>query len=561
MPDRYLPPCVAALLFIAACGGDTETPSAIDAAADTITAAALEQHVAWLADDARQGRLAGSPGYDAAAEYVAGRFAALGLEPAGDDGWYQQVPLVAFRVDENSTTMIVHRDGRDTELAWKEDYIMFGDKVREATSVRAEVVYVGFGVHAPELGYSDYAGVDVDGKIVAMFDNAPASFPHNQRAYYSSSRSKSREAVRRGAVGTISLRSAHIEEMYPWERAKRDAGTRPGMAWITLTGEAADYFPELRGAVLISADAGSELFSGTPISFAEARAATAASRPASTPLGFEVTLAQKTRIERISSPNVIGVVPGTDPALAGEYVVYSAHLDHNGIGAEVNGDRIYNGAYDNAMGVSLLLETARAFAAAPRRRSALFIAVTAEERGLLGSEYFAEYPTVPSDSMVANVNLDMPLFLYPVADIIAFGSEHSSLQATVAAAAQEEGFVQTPDPMPEENIFRRSDQYSFVRKGIPATFLVPGFSSSDPRVDGAALFRDHLKNHYHQPSDDMSRPFDWPSALRFARANFRIGAAIADDPARPSWNEGDFFGDMFARMPATPAPDDDQDAR
>jgi Zn-dependent M28 family amino/carboxypeptidase len=199
------------------------------------------------------------------------------------------------------------------------------------------------------------------------------------------------------------------------------------------------------------------------------------------------------------------------------------------------------------MGSALMIETARVFAASPPRRSILFVAVTAEERGLLGSDYFAHYPTVPSASMVANVNLDMPLFLFPVADIIAFGAEHSSLEPTIAAAISAEGFALTPDPMPEENIFRRSDQYSFVRKGVPAAFLVPGYASSDPDVDGQAVVVDHRKHHYHRPSDDLSRTVDWDSAVRFARANARIGYAIANDDDRPTWNEGDFFGDKFAR--------------
>ncbi len=424
---------------------------------------------------------------------------------------------------------------------------MGGDKVRAENSVRAEVVYVGFGVHAPELGYSDYDGVDVDGKIVAMFGNSPGSFPHNERAFYASSRSKAEEAITRGAVGAIRLMSKRIEEYYPWERIKREAGTRPGMAWVTITGEAADYYPELQGGALISVDVARELFAGTPITFDEAREATAESRPASTPLGFEVTLARKSKHEVITSPNVIGIVRGTDPELADEYIVYSAHLDHNGIGAPVDGDDVYNGAYDNAMGSSLLIETARVFAASPPRRSVLFIALTAEERGLLGSDYFAHYPTVPTESMVANVNLDMPLFLFPLADIIAFGSEHSSLEATVEAAINAEGFALTPDPMPEENIFIRSDQYSFVRKGVPATFLVPGYASTDPDVDGEAVVKDFRKQHYHQPSDDLSRPVDWDSAVRFTRANARIGYAIANEDARPTWNEGDFFGEKFAK--------------
>ena len=199
------------------------------------------------------------------------------------------------------------------------------------------------------------------------------------------------------------------------------------------------------------------------------------------------------------------------------------------------------------MGVSLLLEAARVFAQSPPRRSVLLIAVTAEERGLLGSDYYAHYPTVPTESMVANVNLDMPLFLYPLADIIAFGSEHSSLEGVVREAIAAEGFELTPDPMPEETIFRRSDQYSFVRRGVPATFLVPGYTSADPDIDGQAVVEDHRKHHYHRPSDDMSQPFHWESALRFARANVRIGAAIAKDDEPPTWNEGDFFGEKFGR--------------
>jgi hypothetical protein len=424
---------------------------------------------------------------------------------------------------------------------------MSADKVREQNAVRAEVVYVGFGVHAPELGYSDYEGVDVDGKIIALFGGAPATFDHNERAFYSSGRTKIQEAVDRGAIGVITLWSRRMQRRMPWERYKKQTGTKPGMAWVNLTGQANDYFPEIEGAITLSPAAATELMAGTPISFEEALDATDASQAASTPLGFEMAIERRSLRESITSPNVIGLVEGTDPELKDEYVVYTAHLDHVGIGVEENGDDIYNGAYDNAMGVSLMLETARAIAANPPRRSVLFIALTAEERGLLGSDYFANYPTVPTGSMVANVNLDMPLFLSPVADLVAFGSEHSSLEAVVDAAAVAEGFTLSPDPFPEETLFIRSDQYSFVRKGIPAFFLMPGFGSLDPDVDGSALFDDHLQNHYHRPSDDLSRPVHWESARRFARANARVGMEVGNADQRPSWNEGDFFGDLFAR--------------
>mgnify|MGYP001442030900 FL=1 len=540
--------CFAALL-LSACAQDEPETALVDenTAIDTITRQALVDHLAYLADDAREGRMAGQKGYDEAAQYVADQFAAMGVEPGADDGYFQHVPLISYRIDEESTTLIAHRDGEDTELQYKEHYVMGGDKVREEALVRAEVVYVGFGVHAPDVGYSDYDGIDVEGKIVAMFGDAPSTLPSEERAFYSSGRTKTEEAVRRGAGGMISLRSRGIDEFFPWERVKAQAGTRPGMAWVTLTGDPADYYPEILGGAAISTEVAQRLFEGTPITFDEARDAIESSTPASVPLGLEVTLGRKTTHEVITSPNVVGIVPGTDPELKNEYIVYTAHLDHNGIGTPVDGDAIYNGMYDNAMGTSLLMETARAFANSPAKRSMVFIALTAEERGLLGSDYYAHYPTVPSDAIIANINLDMPLFLYPVADIIAFGAQHSSLEGTVGDAIVAEGFTLTPDPMPEENLFRRSDQYSFVRRGVPAVYLKPGFTSTNPSIDGKAIENEHRKHHYHMPSDDLSRPVDWDSAVRFARANARIGYAIANDGQRPTWNEGDFFGEKFGR--------------
>jgi Zn-dependent M28 family amino/carboxypeptidase len=215
----------------------------------------------------------------------------------------------------------------------------------------------------------------------------------------------------------------------------------------------------------------------------------------------------------------------------------------------VNGDRTYNGAYDNASGVAVLLEAARALAGLRVRpaRSVLFVFVTGEEKGLVGSEYFAQNPTVPGDRIVANVNVDMPLLLYPLADIIAFGAENSSLEEVVTRAASRVGLTQSPDPMPGENLFIRSDQYSFVRRGVPAVFLVPGFRSSDPGVDGAQAFRQFLQNDYHRPSDDLTRPMDLRSAERFIRANVLVGYAVASDPEPPRWKPGNFFGKTFGR--------------
>jgi len=532
---------------------DSTKPTA-DAAEERLTAGLslitrenLQAHLAYLADDARKGRMTGTEGYDEAAAYVAGQFETLGLQPGGEEGWYQQVPMLGRRLDIESARVTLHRDAGDAELRWKEDFVMGGDDVRDETSVTAEVVFAGFGVHAPEMGYSDYDGIDVRGKIVAVFGGAPERFAHNERAFYSSGRTKAGEMVQRGAVGRIGLRSRVDQKRMPWERLTLNAGILQGMSWVNLSGRVADFHPEIEGDATFSVPTAEDLFAGAPITFEDALDAADGGTPLSTPLGIEVTLSQKTAHEQVTSPNVIAIIRGSDPILREEYVVYSAHLDHVGIGAPVAGDDIYNGFYDNAMGVALLLEAARAFAAIaePPRRSIMFIALTGEERGLLGSDYFAHYPTVPSGALVANVNLDMPLLLYPLADVIAFGAEHSTLEQLIEPAVAVEGLALTPDPVPEEVLFIRSDQYSFVRQGIPSVFLVPGFTSMDPDIDGAAAFQDHLATHYHRPSDDSSRPVDWESALRFARANVRIGAAIADAGTRPEWNEGDFFGERF----------------
>ncbi len=568
MNNNFRPYILILIAFaLAACAKEAPEEAPEEASADTAAAEpesmlgsleqglaligrdGIEAHLKYLADDALMGRMTGTPEYDEAAAYVAGHFEEIGLEPGGDDGWYQQVPMLARRINVDSAKFVFHQDGVEKAQRWKEDFVMGGDTVRPETEITAEVVFVGFGIHAPGMNYSDYEGIDVEGKIVAAFGGAPDSFPHNGRAFYSSRLTKAEEAVRRGAIGYVGLRSRTDQRRYTWKRLSENAGVRPGMSWVNLSGEAANYFPELQGGAVLNVPPAHELFKRAPISFEQALDAADAGTPLSTPLGTEITLARKTDHESITSPNIIGILRGSDPELADEYVVFTAHLDHVGIGVAVNGDTIYNGMYDNAMGISLLIESARAFAAMPEppRRSILFIALTGEERGLVGSDYYAHYPTVPGDSLVANVNLDMPLLLYPLADVIAFGAEHSSLEQTIGEVVAEEDFELAPDPIPEQVLFIRSDQYSFVRKGVPSVFLVPGFTSTDPDIDGGALFNAHLKTHYHQPSDDLSRPIDWDSALRFARANVRIGYAVAEDDERPAWNDGDFFGDKFGK--------------
>ena len=540
-------------LALSACS-DKPAQTAADVATSTDEALSLINkdnmlaHLEYLASDELEGREAGTPGYDMAAEYVAKQFEAIGLEPGGTEGWYQPVELQSYIIDTDSPQITIHRDEGDVELGYREEFLMYADKVRAENTVRGEVVYVGYGVHAPEFGYSDLDGLDLEGKIVAYFGGGPQMIKGDKLAHYSSSRTKGKEFVKRGVVGTIGLYRRKSEASFPWERAVKTSGKKPSLTWVSASGEADNFNPEIQVSALLSPDYARELFATTPIGFEEARDKTEASEVASVPLGFEVSMSRKTIHERITSPNVIGMLRGSDPELADEYIVYTAHLDHTGrTSAPIDGDDINNGMYDNAMGTAIMIEAARALAQNPPRRSILFIALAAEEKGLLGSDYFAHYPTVSADSIVANVNMDMPLFLFPTNEMVAFGAEHSSLGAVAEQAAEAEGFKLVPDQLPEEILFSRSDQFSFVRQGITAIWLDSSIESSDPEVDGPAIIDDHLKNHYHKPSDDLTRPIVWDDALSFTRANARIGWIVGNSDERPVWNDDSFYGSLYAK--------------
>ncbi len=520
----------------------------LDAALAGISRDRIQSHLNFLASDEREGRMTGSRGYDESAQYVADQFAAIGLEPGGTDGWMQPVPFITRMLDVENSGVTLHKSNGDVDLEWAKDMIIYADKLRDENQIRAEVVFAGFGVHAPEVGYSDFDGIDVRDKIVATFTKAPAIFPSTERAHFSSGRTKAAELVSRGAIGQIGLMSRLVERLDPWENWTQNLGTQPGMSWIDEQGEVADFHPELQGDAMFNRHSAEQLFEGAPLTFEEALDAADEARPSSMALGVEVTMYRKAEHERISSSNVIGILRGSDPQLATEYIVYSTHLDHLGTGTPVNGDGIYNGFYDNAFGVAMTIEIARALAAlsTPPRRSIMFVAVTGEEEKLAGSDYFAHYPTVPASALVANVNIDMPLMLFPLDTIVGYGSEHSSLEGLTATEAKKEGFELTPDPYPDQVYFIRSDQYSFVRQGIPAVYFAEGIGSSDPSVDGLAVQDIFFSGHYHQPSDDLSQPVNWETALRFSRAGARVGYRIAMEDQRPTWNEGDFFGEKFS---------------
>jgi Zn-dependent M28 family amino/carboxypeptidase len=434
------------------------------------------------------------------------------------------------------------------ELAAGRDFMLLPDALRELTEVAAPVVYVGFGITAPELGHDDYAGADVRGKVVALLLGAPASFPNDQRAYYSARQLKAETAAARGAVGLLSVLSPEEERRYPFARVAEmlEAGA---MNWLDAHGRPDGVPASLRGRAVLSHEGAMALFAGSPRSLDDLFKDATAGKTGSFPLPVEARLHTESRHATVESPNVLAILRGSDPALAKEYVVLSAHLDHLGIGPAKDGDAIYNGAYDNASGTAGILEIARAFAALPRRprRSILFAAVTAEEKGLLGAEYFTHDPTVPIQAIVADLNLDMFLTLFPVKDVVAFGGEHSSLGAVVKEAAGRLGLEVSPDPFPEEVVFIRADHYAFVRKGIPAVTLSCGLKSADPKMDGGALFRQWIGAVYHSPKDDLAQPMDFESAAKIARLYFLMADEVADAARRPRWNPGDFFGGRFAR--------------
>jgi hypothetical protein len=433
-------------------------------------------------------------------------------------------------------------------LIFGKDFVTVGDAGRQNTSAEAPVVYVGFGVTAPELGYDDYAGLEVKGKIVAYLYGAPARFESTMRAHYSSGTAKAANAAAHGALGTILLDSPDLERLYPFKERVGDLAF-PQMRWLNSGGQPNDYFPELRGAAILSMDATAKMFEGSGKSSEEIYRAAKEGRTFSRALPLDAKIKTVSKFQEIQSPNVVGRLRGSDSRLRDEHVVYTAHLDHLGIGEPVNGDKIYNGALDNASGSACLLEIARAYSQMRKhpRRSILFLSVTAEEEGLLGSDYFAHYPPMSKDSLVADINMDGAALLWPIEDIVARGAEHSSLGVAVQEAAARLKIDVSPDPSPEQVLFIRSDQYSFVKQGIPSLFLSPGLRSSNPKIKPAEIRMTWIATRYHKPQDDMDQPFDFASGAKYARYSFLVGYILAQHDKKPEWNLGDFFDDHYGK--------------
>ncbi|MBL0028327.1 MAG: M28 family peptidase [Rhodanobacteraceae bacterium] len=541
----------AALLTLAACAPEHTAPAPASAEDTTAAARRIEADLRFLADDLLEGRETGTRGYDLAALYVASEFRKLGLEPAAAGSYLQPVPLLRARAVREGARFALVRDGQTRELAFEQDYVPSANFNEASSEISAPLVFVGQAVHAPELGQDHFAGVDVRGKIAVLLANAPSSLSNDERAFHASRMEKARLLAERGAIGTISIGDPRDEEKRPWALGAKNWGAA-GMRLRAGDGRAIDSFPELRVRVSLRATLAEAIFAGSPHSADEVFAMMRENRLKPFDLPGTATLTQATRMEAAESFNVVARLAGTDATLAAEHVVLTAHLDHLGIGAEIDGDAIYNGALDNAIGVSILLEAARRMATTAEgpRRSLLFVALTGEEKGLLGAQQFVATPPVAKGSIVANVNMDMPVVLGDLVDMVPIGIEHSSLKGLVEAAATDMGMALSPDPKPEETVFVRSDQYAFIRAGIPAVYLDSGVKGRDPHFDGIASLDGFLDQHYHRPSDDANQSIHYPTAARVAALNALIGQRIADAPQRPSWNEGDFFAKKFAQPAA-----------
>jgi Zn-dependent M28 family amino/carboxypeptidase len=513
------------------------------AAEPTFSPDRVKAHVAFLADDLLEGRGTGTRGFDLAARYVASQFAAAGLRPGAADGsWFQPVTLSEARLDGPAKLMVTPKAGEPTSWSHGGEAIISPSQIDTQTDVSAPLVFAGFGIDAPEQGFNDYAGLDVKGKIVVVLTGIPKRPPNEVLAHLGSE--KARMAAARGAIGMITIPTLQSARLRPWERLQATASV-PRMTWVRPDGTAFVSAPGIRAGASVSSKAAEILFAGAPVPLAEVLAAADAeggsARGFALPATARITATSARRV--ITSANVIGRLDGSDPALKGEHVVLMAHLDHLGIRPERPGDTIYNGALDNAAGVAVMLETARAFgsdAQAPRR-SLLFVANTAEEKGLLGAESFANDPPVPIASIASVVDLDQPLLLYPFTDVIAFGGNHSTMGSAIARAVGKAGVALSPDPMPAETIFVRSDHYTFVKRGVPALLLATGFANG-----GKAAWEHYLATDYHQPSDDMTLPIDWAAAAKYARVGYLISAEIANADTRPMWYAGDYFGATFA---------------
>ncbi|HEY6122279.1 MAG TPA: M28 family peptidase [Pyrinomonadaceae bacterium] len=511
---------------------------------------AVRAHIKFLADDLLEGRGTGAAGGQLAANYIAAQLEALGLKGAGANGsYFQPVSLVGVKADSKTTLTITGRNGKET-LKFADDFVAFTGTQSESVDVDEDLVFVGYGINAPEQRWNDYKGAETDyrGKILVMLVNDPPAtseepnlFGGRTLTYYGRWTYKYEEAARRGAAGVILL---HTDESagYPWSVVRTSNGS-----WRFDIARSADPSPFLKFRSWVTDDSARRIMklAGKDLDQLRRDAGSRNFQPVN--LGLKGSLKLKSEVKRVDAPNVVGILPGRDPSLRDEYVVYSAHWDHLGIGApDKSGDRIYNGAVDNASGVASVIAIAESLTKLPAaqkpRRSILFLFPTAEEQGLLGAEWYSRHPLVPLNKTAANVNLDSMNVLGPTTDFIPLGADRSTLKAVVDAIARERGMKVSPDARPEQGSFYRSDHFPFAKVGVPSISLKEGNDYvGHSKSWGEEQFRAYNTAHYHQPSDEYSDSWNFAGMLQEAEIALAIGRRIADMPSMPRFNPGDEF--------------------
>jgi hypothetical protein len=490
-------------------------------------------YVEVLADDNMEGRETGSPGLARAEAYVVEQLKKAGLEPGGTDGFYQPVKFEVRQIIEKDCSAAIIRNGKSEPLVLGDD-AFFGTRIDLAPTFEAPLVFVGYGLRIPEKKYDDLAGLDLHGKVAVLVAGLPEGIPGALGSHYQSAAERWKTFRDAGAVGIINIPNPASMDI-PWPRMSVNR-THPSMELVGAE------FAETQGqrlAMTFNPERAQKLFEGTGHNIADILALAKDHKPVPT-FPLNVSIRTKTRLEKkpLQSANLVAKLPGSDPKLKNEYVVFSAHIDHIGIGEPINGDALYNGAMDNASGSAALLDIAASLKQSPEtmKRSLLFVFVTGEEKGLLGSKYFSAHPTVDPHSMVANVNLDMFLPIVPFKVLTVLGLAESDLGETVRDAAQSVGIPVEADPQPERNTFIRSDQYNFIRHGIPSLALKVGFPGELRAIQQA-----WLHERYHAPSDDLKQPVNLETAATFEEIVRRLLVNIANEDRRPEWKADSFF--------------------
>ena len=490
-------------------------------------------HVEVLADDNMEGRETGSPGLERAEAYVVEQLKLAGLEPAGNSGFYQPVKLQSRQIDEKASSAALVCAGKAEPLVLGDD-AFFGTRADLAPSLEAPLVFVGYGLKVPEENYDDLAGLDLKGKVAVLISGLPAGIPGALASHYQSASERWKAFREAGAVGIISIPNPASMDI-PWPRMSVNR-THPSME---LVGAEFDETAGEKLTMVFNPERAGKLFAGTGHDPADLFALVKEHKPLPR---FALPLSIRTRtrltMKPVESANLVARLPGSDPRLKNEYVVLSAHIDHIGIGEPINGDKLYNGAMDNASGSAALLDIAASLkrAPVPLKRSLLFVFVTGEEKGLLGSRYFTAHPTVDARAMIANINLDMFLPIVPLKVVTVLGLAESDLGEAVTRAAESVGVPVEADPEPQRNRFIRSDQYNFIRRGIPALALKTGFPGELNEVQTK-----WLHDRYHAPSDDLQQPVNLDTAGKFEEIVRRLLVAVANDEQRPQWKHDSFF--------------------